>query len=209
MKDWKPSIGTLAGLSLITSVLILLIMGPSLLTKRRFSIETAPSEVALPKEFPLDRTFRPVNITGKEASLGKEVSLHSFFSRPDDLVIVHFWATWCPPCLDELPSLEYLGRQLKSQSSESGRNVRLITVSVDEGLPEIANLFSTLDFKPSLTVLFDRGGTFSTQMGTVKFPETYLVDGQQKVLYKWLGPQDWLSKDVLAQIGHFSKIRVE
>jgi thiol-disulfide isomerase/thioredoxin len=209
VKVWKPSVGTLAGFSVILSVMAFLIFAPNFLTQRKFLIESAPSEMTLPKEFLLATTFPVVNLQGKTATVGKEVSLRSYFSSPNDLLIVNFWATWCPPCVDELPSMEYLGRQLEYQKFEGGRVVRLVTISVDEGTPEIGNLFSTLDFKPTLTVLFDKSGSFSTQMGTVKFPETYLVNSEQKVLYKWLGPQDWLSSEVIAQIGHFSKLRVE
>ena len=94
-----------------------------------------------------------------------------------------------------------LHNQILSKTIQKGSKVpTLITISVDDRIEDISKLESTLDFKPTFSVMYDREGELARTMGTTKFPETYLVNAQGKILYKWLGPQDWLSDDVLQQL---------
>lgn len=78
--------------------------------------------------------------------------------------------------------------------------ISLITISVDDRLDDITKLERTLDFKPTFSVLYDKDGELARSLGTTKFPETYLINKSGKILYKWLGPQNWLSEDVLRQL---------
>ncbi len=109
-------------------------------------------------------------------------------------IILNFWATWCPPCIEELPSLEYLHRQIKGPTMPI-----LATVSVDERGEDVWGLFETLSFKPSFLVLHDPDGEVARSFGATKFPETFWVKTNGFVLKRWAGPQDWLSADVLTQ----------
>lgn len=111
-------------------------------------------------------------------------------------VIVNFWATWCAPCIEELPSLETLYRQLKESQPEIG----MVAISVDEQAGAIGELFESLDFKPTFPVLHDPNGELARQWGTTRFPETYWVGQDGKSRYKWVGPQDWLSFGVLSTL---------
>ncbi len=132
---------------------------------------------------------------------GTAVSLEELFADRSE-ILVNFWATWCPPCLEELPGLEYLGRQLNAK--ENKNFPLLVTISVDEDAKEVSKLFKTLDFTPSLIVLHDPDGELSQSMGTTKFPETYLINKQGKVLRKWIGPQNWLSANVIQSLTYNS-----
>lgn len=116
-------------------------------------------------------------------------------------VIINFWATWCPPCLEELPSLEMLERQLRKEKEILPR---LVTVSVDESVGHIATLFQGLDFSPSFLILFDTDANLSRSVGTTKFPETYWVGKDGTILHKWIGPQNWLDAGVLNKIRQLS-----
>lgn len=107
-------------------------------------------------------------------------------------LLVNFWATWCPPCIEEIPSLEQLRRAANIPP--------LVTVSVDVSQNDVFGLFDTLNEWPGFMVLLDPEGTVARAFGTAKFPETYWIDSSGRVRYRWVGPQDWLSADILSKI---------
>jgi peroxiredoxin len=112
---------------------------------------------------------------------GKQASLSDFRGK---VVIVHFWATWCPPCVEEMPGIERLSR------SFDGKDFALLAVSVDEGGAQAVASFLNRN-KLSLPVLLDPGGKISHSYGTFKFPESYIIDRSGVVRYKVIGPADW------------------
>ncbi len=112
---------------------------------------------------------------------GKQVSLSDFRGK---VVLVHFWATWCPPCVQEMPVLDRLYRSFINQDFE------LLAVSVDEG--GAAAVSSFLQRKGlGLPVVLDPGGSVAHSYGTFKFPETYILDKSGIVRYKVIGSADW------------------
>jgi peroxiredoxin len=115
------------------------------------------------------------------ASDGKHVNLSDFRGK---VVMVHFWATWCPPCIEEMPALDKLNNALK------GTDFVMLAVSVDEGGVEAVAPFM-LSNRLNLPVLFDPGGEVARLYGTFKFPETYIVDREGVVRFKVIGSRDW------------------
>ncbi len=93
--------------------------------------------------------------------------------------------------------MEMLNRRL---ALSSARVPKLVLISVDEDPKQVTALFRTLDFKPTFLVLHDPKAELSQSVGTVKYPETYWVNSQSKILHKWIGPQDWLSNDVIHRL---------
>ncbi len=112
---------------------------------------------------------------------GKQMGLSDYRGK---VVMVHFWATWCPPCVEELPTLERIYR------SFAGRDFELLAVSVDEGGVETVTSFMQRN-KLTLPVLLNPGGSVAKSYGTFKFPETYLLDRSGVVRYKMIGAADW------------------
>ena len=112
---------------------------------------------------------------------GRQVNLSDFRGK---VVMVHFWATWCPPCVEELPTLDRLYHGLL------GKDFALLAVSVDEGGAEAVRAFLQKNHL-SLPVLLDPQRSVAGQYGTFKFPETYLLDRNGVVRYKVIGPMDW------------------
>jgi peroxiredoxin len=100
------------------------------------------------------------------------------------VVMVHFWATWCPPCVEELPTLD------KLYNSTLGKDFEMLAVSVDEGGAGAVTPFIQKNGL-NLPVLYDPGGEVATLYGTYKFPETYILDRTGVVRYKAIGPRDW------------------
>jgi thiol-disulfide isomerase/thioredoxin len=111
------------------------------------------------------------------------------------LVLVNFWATWCPPCREEMPSLTQLAQ------SYDPRSLEVLAVSVDEGWQPIDQFLAT-PVTPYKVVL-DEGAKVSRAWGTSKFPETYLVDRDGKVRLKFVGPRNWTDPNMAVLLQSF------
>ena len=121
--------------------------------------------------------------------------------REHPVVLLNFWATWCPPCLDELRSLQRLGKRLK------GRGVRVVAVSYDDDWPAQLAIFSRLlGTQTPAGVLWARdpqgqdGDTskmLRSAIGTVKLPETWILT-KDGIVGRLVGAQDW-DKDVIGR----------
>jgi peroxiredoxin len=114
---------------------------------------------------------------------GRTVNLSSYRGK---VVMVHFWATWCPPCVEEIPTLERLYRVY------FGRDLEILAVSVDEGGAGAVGQFMQKN-RFALPVLLNSDQSVSRAYGTFKFPETYLVDREGVVRRKIIGAADWMS----------------
>ena len=108
------------------------------------------------------------------------------------LLVLNFWATWCVPCIQELPSLN----QFQKQFASSG--VVVLGVSVDQ------NERAYRQFLKRAGVTFrtsrDPQADLSSRYGTFKYPETYVIDRDGKVVQKHIGPRDWMDERLLAEI---------
>jgi thiol-disulfide isomerase/thioredoxin len=118
------------------------------------------------------------------------------------VVIVNFWATWCGPCVQELPSLVQLGRALAER--HPGK-FRILAVSVDEEPAAVARFFAKPAFggvPPELVVALEPGagpvtrafhcqGRGACRPEDVRFPETYVVDQQGRIVAMVVGYIDW------------------
>ena len=112
---------------------------------------------------------------------GRSVSLSDFRGK---VVMVHFWATWCPPCVEELPLLAKLYPAL------SGNDFEMLAISVDDGANAVKAFL--LQNNLQVPVLLNSDRSVASLYGTFKFPETYIVDRQGIVRYKVIGPRNWL-----------------
>lgn len=138
-------------------------------------------------------------LVGKEAP---EISLKDGkgkLTKLSDLkgkvVLVHFWATWCPPCAAELPALDALQAALPADKFE------LLAISVDEnGAKDVEPFRKKIPF--SFPVIYDNDSAHpvSDVYGTFRLPESYLVDKTGKVVKKYSGPQEWKSAAVQGEI---------
>ena len=111
---------------------------------------------------------------------GKTVSLADLRGK---VVLVHFWATWCPPCVEEIPTLERFYLQVL------GTDIEVLAVSVDDSADALKTFLEKN--KVHFPVLRDPGGKAAASYGTRKFPETYVVGRDGVVRYKVIGPMDW------------------
>ena len=124
--------------------------------------------------------------TAPEFELAGGVRLANYRGK---LVLLNFWATWCPPCVAEVPSLNNLYERFQ----EDGLVV--LGVSVDEE-EEVYDLFLERHGVRFPTVR-DPARTVSVRYGTMKYPETYLIDRQGVVIRKYIGPEDWEHPEIV------------
>ena len=117
---------------------------------------------------------------------GKTVSLKAQIGHP---VLLNFWATWCPPCIDEVPSLEDLARRIE------GTDLRMLAVSVDDDWEPIRRFFAK---GSRMGVLLDKSHDVPKQFGTDKYPETFLLDASGKIRYYYVNKRDWSRPEAVA-----------
>ena len=127
---------------------------------------------------------------------GGDVDLTALRGKP---VLVNFWATWCPPCREEMPSLTRLAQSFDPQTFE------VVTVSVDEGWEPIDKFLSSQ--KTPFRVALDEGAKISRTYGTTKFPESYLLDRDGKVRLKFVGPRNWMDPNVATLLEQYGARR--
>jgi thiol-disulfide isomerase/thioredoxin len=106
-----------------------------------------------------------------------------------NVIFLNFWASWCPPCREEMPSMMALAESME------GRPFKMVTVSQDEDLGALrAFLQETHTNADDVLVLRDPGGELTRSWGTQLLPETYAIDGDGLVLARFMGARDWSSE---------------
>lgn len=136
---------------------------------------------------------------GEPSVAGRRAPNFSFTldERPTDLaalqgrfVVVHFWASWCPPCVEEAPALETLAETVRPWG------IIVLGVSADQDADAYQRFLQQFHFRfPNLR---DPTGTIAARYGTHLYPETYLVGPDGRLVRKWVGPQNWHSPAMVA-----------
>lgn len=116
---------------------------------------------------------------------------HKISEYRGKLVLLHFWASWCPPCLGEIPQWVELANEIKD------KNFQMIAVSLDDGWPAALKVLPVEKLPPQIVLLLDTKSAVSDSYGSYAFPETYLINQKGEILTKWIGPQDWRSPAML------------
>jgi thiol-disulfide isomerase/thioredoxin len=113
--------------------------------------------------------------------------VHTLSEAHGKLSIIHFWASWCPPCLGEAPEL------LEFAKKYEGKNLQVFAISLDEKWEDAEKILNSQTLPKNVTALLDVSTHVPESYGTYQYPETYLVDGDGKVIIKWIGAQPWSS----------------
>ena len=133
---------------------------------------TAPPPLALP------------DLQGRE---------HTLADYRGKVVLVNFWASWCPPCVREMPSMQRLNAALK------GRPFVIVTVNMDETREEITAFLHKLKIR-EFVVLMDRGGKVLQRWKVHVFPTSFVLDAKGKLRYAFAGAPEWDEGKVRKQI---------
>jgi peroxiredoxin len=111
---------------------------------------------------------------------GRSISRANFGGK---LLVLNFWATWCPPCVQEMPSLEQFSRDMSKEG------VIVLGISVDKD----ANAYRAFLERANVSFLTarDAENKINAEYGTFKYPETYIISPEGKVVQKIIGPETW------------------
>jgi peroxiredoxin len=105
------------------------------------------------------------------------------------VIVLNFWATWCAPCVEEMPSLVSLQRRLRD------KGVEVLAVSIDDDEASYHQFLQ--QNKIDLLTVRDAAKKSSDLYGTFKFPETYVIDRRGVVRRKFIGAVDWSQPEIV------------
>lgn len=114
-------------------------------------------------------------------------------------LVVNFWATWCAPCIHEMPSLDRLSAALSSRDmadrDTADRDIAIITVSLDrEGFAAVSPFYDQLDLQ-HLPAFHDRAASLAMKVGAVVLPTTIFIDKQGRMVARLAVPAKWDTPD--------------
>ena len=201
----KPSVWRKLGVALIAVLLCGGIMytrvhklaaGGTAMERAISALQRAGAEIQ-------DREIPPGVLTGLEphpalgSAVGGDLLAQAIALKP--LVVLNFWATWCPPCIDELASMRQLARNLAAV------NAQVVAVSYDEGWAEQkAALLRHLGSEMPTPILWARDPEgqdgeerqmMRIRFGTTKLPETYVI-AKGRIIARFVGEQDWTQTEI-------------
>jgi len=128
---------------------------------------------------------------------GRSITLSSLRGK---VVLVNFWATWCPPCREEMPSMEEMYRNYAPGGLE------LLAINIEENGPQVLPGFLN-DHPHTFPVLMDTEARVQNSYGVFQFPETYIVDRNGIIVDKVIGAIDWTAPPVLVELNRQLKVK--
>jgi peroxiredoxin len=123
------------------------------------------------------------------ADNGRVISTSNFGGK---LLVLNFWATWCEPCIVEIPSLNAFQKRL------ADKGVVVVAISIDKDEKAYRDFLNQI--KVSFLTARDPDNKINADYGTLKVPETYIIDSKGKVLRKVISAQDWMSERVIGDV---------
>jgi thiol-disulfide isomerase/thioredoxin len=119
---------------------------------------------------------------------------HSLSDFRGQVVMLNFWATWCPPCRREMPSMERLYSKLKDQGFV------VVAVNQFEDPDLVFEFTGRLSLAPTFPILFDRDSRVAEQFKVKGLPTTYLLDKQGRIHYRAIGGREFDHPEIEAMI---------
>lgn len=179
----------------IATVVLAIVIGSAVsLYIRRGPPPLAPPDISVVEKagsLNLLREPRELPDVGFSDGDGRSVKLSSFRGK---VVLLNVWATWCPPCLKEMPALDRL------QAKLGGPEFEVIALSIDRGGPSVVRTFYEEIGLKSLRVYIDQNGQASPALGVNGVPATLLIDSEGREIGRKIGPAEWGSPEVVTLI---------
>ena len=153
---------------------------------------TAFTEKAAVADSTLDMSLKPYKGNPIPPTLNLSAALDTKAGEVDyrgKVTLVNFWATWCRPCVEEIPSLNRLRKQMH------GKPFQLISVDYAEAQETIRVFMKEVDV--DFPVLLDTDGAVSAQWNVVVFPSTFVINPEGKIVYGVKGGIHWDTEEVI------------
>ncbi len=109
------------------------------------------------------------------------------------VVVLNFWATWCPPCIEETPSLVRMTARMKD------KGVVVLAVSIDAD--DAAYHKFLKDYSVNMVTVRDESRKASNLYGTFGWPESYIIDRTGVIRRKFIGAVEWTSPEITDYLG--------
>ena len=134
-------------------------------------------------------TDQPAPVFTLKAIDGKPHRLDDYRGK---VVLLNFWASWCPPCLAELPSIQRLADRMASEAFD------ILLINVGESPFKVAKFLRLSSVR--LTSLLDPEGEAFRAWGANIYPTSFILDTEGRVRYRALGPIEWDGEEVDALV---------
>ena len=155
----------------------------------------SPPSPALGQFTPLDPP-RPAPELSFAARDGSPLRLADFRGR---WVLVNLWATWCAPCVREMPSLDRLQAKL-------GKRLAILAISEDRGGANVVDPFLQKLALQALGIYLDPKGRVGQELEVRGLPTSVLVDGEGRLRARLEGAADWDSPEMLAKLERYLRL---
>lgn len=143
----------------------------------------------------LDKKLTAPTFTLRDLN-GKGVKLEDHRGK---VVFLNFWATWCPPCREEMPSMEKLYIEFRD------RDFTMLAIDLREDTEKVRAFKER--FELSFPILLDSDGSVGSRYGVRSIPTTYLINQEGYVIGAALGPRDWASRESFELIDHLLNMK--
>lgn len=107
------------------------------------------------------------------------------------VVLLNFWATWCPPCIREMPSMERLHQQVDAD------DFKVIAINQMEDVDQVFAFTGQLEVDPTFEILFDTNSEVSRDYAVRGLPTTYLIDKKGNIRYRAVGGREFDHAEVI------------
>ncbi len=146
-----------------------------------------------PRNFIMHETPEPGAAVRFEDDQGQPRSLADFQGK---IVLLNVWATWCAPCIKEIPALDHLAAAL------NGADFAVVAVSVDrKGIDVVRKVFAELDVQ-KLPIYIDRSGQALRTVRAIGLPTSLLIDREGREFGRAVGPAQWDDAATIAFFRH-------
>lgn len=144
-----------------------------------FVYRSSPKMGQVPRHQGMDQPIKPFRLP--DAS-GQIRALDDF---KGNVILVHFWAAWCAPCVEEIPQIVAFAKQWEKHP------VKVVAVNLDKSWEEAHTILPSKDLPSNLISVIDLESRVAELYGSYQYPETYLIGKDLKIQMKWIGPQNW------------------
>ena len=163
---------------------MVLVLALTLLANVAPAGEPSQTMTAVPKQPPAP-DFALKDVDGK---------LHRLSENRGKVVLVNFWATWCPPCRQEMPSMQRAWEKLK------GENFEMLAVNVGEDEDTIFGFSFAAGMELTFPILLDPDSRAVRAWPVIALPTSFIVDRRGRIVYRAVGGREWDDPELLKKI---------